>query len=376
MGFPVVLKLHSETITHKTDVGGVQLNLKNADSVGTAFDLIRDSVAAKCGEVAPDGRKNFLGVTVQQMINANEAYEVIIGSNVDAQLGPVILFGTGGQLVEVFKDRSLGLPPLNTTLARRMMERTKIYKALQGVRGRKAVDMAALEELMVRFSQLVADQPLITEIDINPLLVSSERIIALDARVVLVDPKDPNARPVKPAIRPYPARYARTATLKSGDEVFIRPIRPEDEPLVQKFHETLSEQSVIQRYLQPIGLVQRVAHERLARICFIDYDRELALVALEKTGDAAGQLIGIGRLVKVPNTTMARFHLLVSDSYQNKGRGRELLADIMTFAKKEGLTKVFGQALVGDGRILRFVERQGFTVSSQDGKLAMIEREL
>ncbi|MBI4893037.1 MAG: acetate--CoA ligase family protein [Acidobacteria bacterium] len=181
MGYPVVLKLHSLTITHKTDVGGVQLNLKTADAVRAAFQSIRDSVAAKAG------LEHFNGVNVQPFAKL-DGYEVILGSSIDPQFGPVLLFGMGGQLVEVFKDRSLGLPPLNSTLARRMMERTKIYKALKGVRGRKPVDLAGLEQLLVRFSRLVVEQPWIKEIDINPLLASPERLLALDARIVLHDP--------------------------------------------------------------------------------------------------------------------------------------------------------------------------------------------
>ncbi|NMC62243.1 MAG: acetate--CoA ligase family protein, partial [SAR324 cluster bacterium] len=251
LGYPVVLKLHSETITHKTDVGGVQLNLKNSDAVGIAFDAIKESLTAKVGTHAENGQPHFLGVTVQTMINLSDGYEIILGCNTDPQLGPVLLFGTGGQLVEVFKDSSLGLPPLNTTLARRMMERTKIYKALKGVRGRKPVDMVALEQLLVRFSQLVCDQRLIKEIDINPLLVSSDKIVALDARVVLLDPKNPKAESSPLAIRPYPSQFVRKVELKTGEKVTIRPIRPEDEPLVKQFHETLSEQSVLRRYLQP-----------------------------------------------------------------------------------------------------------------------------
>ena len=169
LGFPVVLKLHSETITHKTDVGGVQLNLRTASAVRQAYKAIESACTKKVGA------EHFQGVTVQPMIKL-DGYEIIIGSSLDPQFGPVLLFGTGGQLVEVFKDRALGLPPLNATLARRMMERTKIYTALKGVRGRKATNIAAIEQLLVRFSQLVVEQPWIAEIDINPLLVSAERI--------------------------------------------------------------------------------------------------------------------------------------------------------------------------------------------------------
>ena len=183
IGFPIVLKLYSETITHKTDVGGVQLNLKDEADVKRAFKAIKTACTEKAGA------QHFQGVTVQKMIKLGDGYEIILGSSIDPQFGPVLLFGMGGQLVEVFKDKALGLPPLNTTLARRMMEQTKIYKALKGVRGRKSVNLAALEKLMVGFSQLVAEQRWIKEIDINPLFASADDLVALDARVILHDAK-------------------------------------------------------------------------------------------------------------------------------------------------------------------------------------------
>ena len=246
-GFPIVLKLYSETITHKTDVGGVQLNLRDVQAVRTAFRAIKDSVTAKAGA------QHFQGVTVQPMVKL-DGYEVIIGSSLDPQFGPVLLFGTGGQLVEVFKDRALALPPLNTTLARRMMEQTKVFTALKGVRGRKPVDIAELSDLLVRFSQLVVEQPWIKEIDINPLLASPERLLALDARVVIHDPgSNPSALP-KSAIRPYPMQYVSEWTMKNGKPVNIRPIRPEDEPNVSKFHEKLSDRTVYMRYFTPLKL--------------------------------------------------------------------------------------------------------------------------
>ena len=272
IGYPVVLKLLSETVTHKTDVGGVQLDLPDADAVRRAYRAIESAVSEKVG------REHFRGVTVQPMIRS-DGYEIILGSSVDKGFGPVLLFGAGGQLVEVMKDRALGLPPLNTTLARRMMEQPRIYSALKGVRGRKPVDLACLEQLMVRFSKLVVEQRWVKEIDINPLLVSSERLVALDARVVLHESDLSEEQLPKLAIRPYPTQYVWAWKTKAGEEVEIRPIRSEDEPPMVQFHETLSERSVYLRYFHMIKLSQRVSHERLTRICFNDYDREIALVA-------------------------------------------------------------------------------------------------
>jgi acetyltransferase len=357
LGFPVVLKLHSETITHKTDVGGVQLNLRTASAVRQAFKTIETSCAKKAG------KEHFQGVTVQPMIKL-DGYEIIIGSSVDPQFGPVLLFGTGGQLVEVYKDRALGLPPLNATLARRMMERTKIFTALQGVRGRKASNIAALEQILVRFSQLVVEQPWIAEIDINPLLVSAERIFALDGRVVLHPLDTPEDKLPKSAIRPYPVQYATPWKLKNKAPVLIRPIRPEDEPLLVKFHETLSEESVYNRYFSALQLSQRVTHERLTRICFNDYDREIALVAELKPAKKSekAKILGVGRLSKQHATNEAEFAILVSDEWHGQGLGTELLRRLIAIGHVEKLTKISGQVLADNHAMHHICRKVGFKV--------------
>jgi acetyltransferase len=356
LGFPVVLKLYSETITHKTEVGGVQLNLRTASAVRQAWKAIESSCTKKAG------KEHFLGVTVQPMIKL-DGYEIIIGSSMDPQFGPVLLFGTGGQLVEVFKDRALGLPPLNATLARRMMERTKIYTALKGVRGRKATNIAALEQLLVRFSQLVVEQPWISELDINPLLVSAERIYALDARVVLHDPKTPESKLPRPAIRPYPIQYATPWKLKNKAPVFIRPIKPEDEPLMVKFHETLSEESVYNRYFSALKLSQRVAHERLTRICFNDYDREIALVAeLKVPKGEEKKILGVGRLSKQRVRNEAEFSVLVSDEWQRQGLGCELLRRLIEIGRHEKLAVISGVVLGENHAMQHICRKVGFKV--------------
>src|ERR671910_119462 len=240
-GYPVVLKLDSETITHKTDVGGVRLNLQSADEVRRAYEDMESSIT---DNFSPG---DFNGAAVQEMVSL-DGYELIVGSSLDPQFGPVLLFGSGGSLVEVYRDRALALPPLTTTLARRMMERTRIFEALGGVRGRAPVDVGSLERLLVRTSQLVVEQPWIRELDINPLLASPERLIALDARIVLHDPDTKEEDLPRTAIRPYPKQYVSHEELRNGTPVTIRPIRPEDEPLMVRFHETLSEESVYMRY--------------------------------------------------------------------------------------------------------------------------------
>ncbi len=357
IGYPVVVKLFSETITHKTDVGGVQLNLKDSSAVRAAWRSIQSSVAAKAGA------EHFLGVTVQPMIKL-DGYEIILGSSLDPQFGPVVLFGLGGQLVEVFKDRALALPPLNTTLARRMMERTKIYTALQGVRGRKPVDLAALEQILVAFSRLVVEQRWVQEIDINPMLASPDRLIALDARVVVqpaaVEEKDLPKLP----IRPYPTQYMSRFAMKDGTDVLIRPIRPEDEPLIVKFHETLSERTVYLRYLHMMKLSQRVAHDRLVRICFIDYDRETALVAEHKDPRSGEpRIVAVGRLRKLHGTNEAEFAVLVSDEYQGRGLGMELGKRLIEVGRAEKLGRIVGDVLPDNVNMIRVCRKLGFQLS-------------
>ncbi len=354
IGFPVVLKLHSETLTHKSDVGGVVLDLGNAPAVRRAYRSIKTAVRQKAGA------KHFMGVTVQPMIKL-DGYELIVGSSLDPQFGPVLLFGSGGRLVETYRDRALALPPLNTTLARRMMEQTRIFAALQGTRARPPADLAGLEQLLVQFSQIVAEQPWISEMDINPLLVSGERLIALDARVVLHGADATQDTLPKLAIRPYPAQYIGPWTMKNGVAVTIRPIRPEDEPLMVRFHETLSDRSVYFRYFHPMRLNQRVAHERLQRMCFIDYAREMALVVDHRDPQTgAREILGVGRLIKLHASNDGEFAILVSDRCQGCGLGTELLRRLVHIGKEEKLSRIVGDVLPDNREMLRVCEKLGF----------------
>jgi acetyltransferase len=364
IGFPVVLKLLSETITHKTDVGGVKLNLRNADEVRSAYQEIREAVGMHASVEA------FQGVTVQPMAKL-EGYELIVGSSVDVQFGPVLLFGSGGQLVEVFKDRALALPPLNTTLARRMMEQTRVFDALQGVRGRKSVDIVALEELLVKFSQLVVEQRWIKEIDINPLLASPEQLLALDARVVLYGLDVKESELPRPAIRPYPVQYVRAGRMKNGEEVMFRPIRPEDEPLLIKLHQALSERTVYLRYFQPLKLSQRTAHERLTRICFIDYDREMAIAVERKDEAGEAEIIAIGRLSKTHGRDEAELAVLVDDRYQHQGLGTELYRRLIAIARDEHVRRVVSTILAENREMRAICQKHGFKLEAdlEDGTI-------
>jgi acetyltransferase len=368
IGFPVVLKLFSETITHKTDVGGVQLNLRTATAVKNAWKTIADTVREKAGP------EHFLGVTVQPMISL-DGYELIIGSSLDPQFGPVLLFGAGGQLVEVFRDRALALPPLNATLARRLIEQTQIQTALKGVRGRAPVNLAALEELLVRFSQLVVEQKWITEIEINPLLASPERLLALDARVVVQKADVTEDKLPHTAIRPYPTQYVSFLKLNNGSLVTIRPIRPEDEPLMVKFHETLSEESVYHRYFAQLKLDQRIAHERLTRICFNDYDREIALVVEYKDAETGQrEILAVGRLSKARGLNEGEFALLVSDRWQRQGLGTKLLKQLVQVGRAEKLERITALIMADNHAMQHVSKKAGFTVEYDNANRDFVAR--
>jgi acetyltransferase len=366
LGYPVVLKLDSETITHKTEVGGVRLNLQNSGEVRRAYEEMESSITENYGP------EDFGGAAVQEMVSL-DGYELIVGSSLDPQFGPVLLFGSGGSLVEVYRDRSLALPPLTTTLARRMMQRTRIFDALGGVRGRAPVDVGSLEKLLVRVSQLVVEQPWIKELDINPLLAAPERLTALDARVVLHDPETSEGDLPRTAIRPYPTQYVSREELRAGTPVTTRPIRPEDEPLMVKFHETLSEESVYMRYFHMMNLDQRTAHDRLTRICFIDYDREMALVA-EHTNPDTGEreIMGVSRLSRrgaAPDE--AEFSVLVSDRFQRRGIGTLLVTRILEVGRAEGLKRITAEILFDNRPMQSILRKLGFHLRRDTEEMVM-----
>jgi acetyltransferase len=361
IGYPVVVKLFSHTVTHKTDVGGVRLNLVDDDAVRDAWRSIEESVTAT------RGAEHFEGVTVQPMINYS-GYELILGSSIDPQVGPVLLFGMGGQLVELFRDRALGLPPLNTTLARKMIERTTIAAAFGGIRGREPIDVLALEQLLVRFSLLVVEQRWIKELDINPLLASPERLIALDARILLHDPGIEAGDLPRLAIRPYPRKYVTTWATEDGTEFVIRPIRPEDEPAMVRFHEELTEATVYSRYFELLGLSERTAHERLTRVCFNDYDREVALVAEHREADGSRRIAAVGRLSKEHHMPTAEFAILVVDRWQGRGLGTELLTRLVQIGRDEGVQRIWAEMLPTNTGMRRTARAAGFTVTEEVGE--------
>jgi acetyltransferase len=366
IGFPVVLKVNSETITHKSDRGGVRLNLENPGAVRAAF---ADMQAA----FTPDG--SFQGVTVQPMIKTS-GYELILGSSTDPQFGPVMVFGLGGELVEVLRDRTHALPPLTTTLARRMMENTRILQALKGVRGRKPVDLEKLEELLVRFSELVVENPRIADVEINPLLAGPDGIVALDARVILHPPGVSDAALPRPAIRPYPGQYASSWQSVDGMHFTVRPIRPDDEALLVDFHKQLSETSVYLRFFLPLKLDVRVAHERLFTKCFIDYDREIALVAEYAGDNGQRHLAGIARMIRQHSGNSAEVAFLVADQFQNRGLGTYLLERTIHIARKEGVASLEAATLSENLNMKDLFVRAGFRFSPPEDGVVSARLEL
>ena len=303
------------------------------------------------------------GVAVEAM-RPQDGCELMVGSRIDPQFGPVLRFGSGGRLGKVMKDYAIGLPPLNATLARRMMEQTRVYTALKGAEGRPPGELASLEALLVRFSLLVARQRRIKEMNVNPLLVTPTQMFALGARIVLQDSGVQEQDLPRLAIRPYPEQYVTSWRLRSGTKITIRPIRPEDEPVMVKFHSTLSEQSVHFRYFGLLTVEQRTAHDRLAQICFNDYEREIAIVAVRRCLESnEEEVIAVARLIKVHGANEAEFALVVCDECQGEGLGTHLLKLLLGIGRQEGIDVIFGHILPENYGMQRVCKNLDFTVS-------------
>ena len=356
MGYPVATKVHSLTLTHKSDAGGVKLDLRNADEVIDAFEAIEAAVKAY------DPTAHFGGVTVQRMIG-EKGHEVILGSKMDPDFGPVILFGEGGIMTEVYKDRAIGLPPLNRALARRLIEETKVYKILKGYRNIPPANLDLLEEALIRLGMLVTDFPEITELDINPLLITPKDAWALDARIVVQKALKP--APLHLAISPYPSGYEMKTTTKNGLELFIRPIRPEDAPLLLELFDNMSEQSRFNRFLRH---VPTLTSEVLARFTQIDYDRDMALVALSSS-EGKTIMIGVTRLAGDPDGLEAEMAVVVGDPWHGQGVGALLMELGIRTAVKRGLQKVWGYVLPANTGMLALAEHRGGRVEPvEDGQ--------
>jgi acetyltransferase len=354
IGYPVVMKVSSETISHKANAGGVQLNLADEAAVRGAYQRIQAAIRSASKQDQPSA------VTVQPMISS-EGVECILGCSVDPQFGPVVMFGTGGSFVEAWHDVAFGLPPFNPALARQLMQRTRIYGVLTSAKNRDRIDIGRLEQLICRFSQLVVEQKWLQQLEINPILVGPTQIIALDARAVLYSRDVGEAALVKPAIRPYPSQYTWPSTLEDGSAVVIRPIRPDDERRIARFLSSLSEETLRERYGSAMKRDERIAHDRLVHLCFIDYDRQLSLVA-DRTDDATGEreIIGVGQLIK--DGCGAEFALLVADRWQCHGLEARLLRAVIEAARGERIGQLFGQIFVENHSVVNACRQLGFNL--------------
>ncbi|WP_291721154.1 bifunctional acetate--CoA ligase family protein/GNAT family N-acetyltransferase [Bernardetia sp.] len=355
IGKPVVLKVYSDNIINKSEVGGVRLYLKDEQAVRNAFQDIKKNIEERVGE------GKFLGVTVQEM-NTSEDIEMLMGSKVDAQFGSIIFFGNGGNSMQYYEDRAIALPPLNTTLARRAIEQTTIYKNLVSRDDVHEPTLKLLEQSMVRFSQLIIEQPFIKEIYLNPISVSrTEGVSILDAVMVLQPTEVKGEDLIRLAIRPYPSEYEERWVLpKSKQEVLIRPIRPEDEPLMANFHKRLSPQSVYFRFFHAVSLDQRASHERLSRICFADYDRQLTLIIEIEKKKEENEIIGAIRIIKLHGTKEAEFGMTIVDGYQGEGLGSKLLTRAVEVCRSEGIELLTADILPENMAMRKICEKLGF----------------
>jgi acetyltransferase len=370
IGFPVVLKIDSQKIIHKLEKGGVILNVKDNSSVQSAFWQIR-KLATETGD--PEAH-----VIVQPMI-VKHGFELAIGAKKDPTFGSVILFGTGGELLEAVGDYAIGLPPLNQTLARRMMEETRIYKYLLN-QGIYKESLRLLEETLVRFSQILVDFPCIREIDINPFLLTGKEGLVLDAAVLIEkdqpqEYEQPGADICPPhlAICPYPFQYVREVVFEDGKSAVIRPIKPEDEPLIHDLFKSLSDETIMFRFGQ---LLTDMPHERLVRYCQIDYDRELAFVAVVGAGHGNEKIIADVRVIRMPDLETAELAILVSDDWQGHGIGTMLMDYCIEIAAGSGVNVIWMEILKNNTRMLHLSRSSGFKPVYDDGDMVKVLKQV
>jgi acetyltransferase len=366
LGYPLVLKVASPDITYKSDVGGVLTGITLEEELRAEYDRLLKRVTENC----PDAK--ITGVTIQKMIEKID-YEVILGAKKDEDFGSVILFGMGGTSVQIFQDFALALPPLNQTLARRLMEETKVYRLLKGYRGKKAADLKKLEQIIVSFSNLIIDFPEIAEVDINPIAVTDGTAYALDARIVIdkscIDYKSPYPHLI---VTPYPTRYVMTWKMTDRTEVLLRPIRPEDEPMEHEMLTTLSEKTLRERFFQAI---KHITHEMHIRFCNIDYDREMAIVAELREGEKR-RIIGIGRLIIEPHGKSGEFAVVVHDDFHGKGLGYKLVDMVIGIAQEKELEEVYALVQSDNTRMLSVCRKLGCAIEPLPDKLSRVSLQL
>jgi acetyltransferase len=349
IGFPVAVKILSPDVTHKSDVGGVALDLADAGQVRAAIEAMR----ARLAQTAP--RARIEGFAVQPMIRRPNAHELIVGASEDPQFGLVILFGQGGTAVEIVADRALALPPLNMRLAQDLIAQTRVSRLLRGYRERPPADLDAIAVTLIKIAHMVTDFAEIAELDVNPLLADQDGVIALDARVRVTRAAAAPERRL--AIRPYPKELEEEVELAGGPALLLRPIHPEDEPmLVAAFHK-LAPESVRLRFFAPI---KEVTHETAAGLTQIDYDREMALVLADHDRPGAAELYAVARFSTDPDQQKAEFAITVRDDVTGRGLGDLLMRRLIDYARRRGIGEIFGQVLRENRRMLDLCRSLGF----------------
>jgi acetyltransferase len=363
LGVPVALKIVSPDILHKSDVGGVALDLASAAAVeSAASEMLR-----KLQTSVPSAR--LAGFIVQEMIRKPRAHELIMGMAVDRQFGPFLLFGQGGTAVEVINDKALALPPLNPSLAKELMSQTRVYRQLQGYRDRPPAALDDLAVIAVRLSQLVSDLDEVVEIDINPLLADDKGAIALDARI-RVTRRGPGIRSSRLAILPYPRDLERIESVRGFESAVLRPIRPEDAAALEDLLAKSMPEDTRLRFFAPL---RKLAPRQLARMTQIDYDREMALVLMARSGPSASELIGVVHLIGDPDNERAEFAILVRSDLHRRGIGRLLMTRLIEYARARGLSELFGHVLRENAPMLGLCNDLGLHVSASPGKFDTVQ---
>jgi len=350
IGYPLVMKVLSSDILHKTEAGGVIADLRSEQEVREAYKKIMK------GAQHDQPEAEIFGVTVQSMVQ-NPDIELLVGAIKDPSFGPVILFGLGGVFAEVLRDKEMGLPPLNRALARRLMEPTKAYTLLKGFRNIPPADMTLFEQLIVCLSHLLVDFPEIAELDMNPVIVKGGKPCAVDARVLVE--KSATRSPHHLVISPYPEQYEFTEVTAEGLEIFIRPIKPEDTPMLLDLFDSLSLKSRYYRFFNPI---RSLSHDLIVQLTQIDYDRHIALVALNKVGDEE-RMLGVARVIAGADRSAAEFSVAVGDPWQGKGVGKKLLQKSIQVGKAYGIQTIHGTVLAENTQMLSLARELGFRVS-------------
>jgi acetyltransferase len=361
LGYPVALKIDSPDISHKSDVNGVALNLTNATAVRDVFNDMMQSVA----RLRPDARIN--GVTIQKMASTRRGREIYIGLVTDDPFGPMIAFGAGGTMIELINDRAMELPPLNQFLAHRLIERARVSETLGEWRGATAVNIAAVEQILLRVSEMVCELPQLREMDINPIIVDEHGAVAVDARIVIEQAASSARNYNHLSILPYPAHHEQVWPLRGGGQYTIRPIRPDDAQMLQAMVRGLSAES---RYFRFVSSLPELPASMLSRFTLIDYDREMALVAVHHTRkpqpdgsfSTTERIIGVSRYVTNVDGTSCEFALVVADDFGGKGLGSRLMLSIMEVAREKGLSEIEGLVLTNNPGMLRLMHSLGYTI--------------